>query len=202
MLLTSLCTQWSKSLLTHRVSSASFRSSCQQWPLHQQPLSFPPGWKIRFQACPSVQPLPPCPVNCRQVVASSVLISCWTLNPSMLTSVPLHQVCPQYLCSPPPPAPLSAPSPRWIRLPLASTPPPPRYQVSGVIIEEQKSKCWQTFTLHCLCVVIGLMPLAGGLPPLPNLPNLNLPLPDLSSVSLPVGSTGKHVYFLIWHHVT
>ncbi|TWW72914.1 Golgi reassembly-stacking protein 2 [Takifugu flavidus] len=37
----------------------------------------------------------------------------------------------------------------------------------------------------------GLMPLAGGLPPLPNLPNLNLPLPDLSSVSLPVGSTGK-----------
>uniref|UniRef100_H3CR30 Golgi reassembly stacking protein 2 n=1 Tax=Tetraodon nigroviridis TaxID=99883 RepID=H3CR30_TETNG len=35
----------------------------------------------------------------------------------------------------------------------------------------------------------GLMPLAGGLPPLPNLPNLNLPLPDLSSVSLPIGST-------------
>uniref|UniRef100_A0A3Q2PUW1 Golgi reassembly stacking protein 2 n=1 Tax=Fundulus heteroclitus TaxID=8078 RepID=A0A3Q2PUW1_FUNHE len=30
----------------------------------------------------------------------------------------------------------------------------------------------------------GLMPLPGGLPPLPNLPNLNLPLPDLSGVSL------------------
>uniref|UniRef100_A0A1A8EG96 Golgi reassembly stacking protein 2 n=1 Tax=Nothobranchius kadleci TaxID=1051664 RepID=A0A1A8EG96_NOTKA len=30
----------------------------------------------------------------------------------------------------------------------------------------------------------GLMPLPGGLPPLPNLPNLNLPLPDLSAVSL------------------
>lgn len=45
------------------------------------------------------------------------------------------------------------------------------------------------------------MPLAGGLPPLPNLPNLNLPLPDLSSVSLPVGSTGKHICFLIWLHV-
>ncbi|MED6274634.1 hypothetical protein CHARACLAT_018289 [Characodon lateralis] len=28
------------------------------------------------------------------------------------------------------------------------------------------------------------MPLPGGLPPLPNLPNLNLPLPDLSAVSL------------------
>ncbi|XP_076600636.1 Golgi reassembly-stacking protein 2-like [Chaetodon auriga] len=39
----------------------------------------------------------------------------------------------------------------------------------------------------------GLMPLPGGLPPLPNLPNLNLPLPDLSAVSLagppPVGTT-------------
>ncbi|XP_059201306.1 Golgi reassembly-stacking protein 2 [Centropristis striata] len=41
----------------------------------------------------------------------------------------------------------------------------------------------------------GLMPLPGGLPPLPNLPNLNLPLPDLSAMSLaggtlpPVGST-------------
>ncbi|XP_070701003.1 Golgi reassembly-stacking protein 2-like [Pempheris klunzingeri] len=30
----------------------------------------------------------------------------------------------------------------------------------------------------------GLMPLPGGLPPLPNLPNLNLPLPNLSAVSL------------------
>ncbi|KAG7227323.1 hypothetical protein INR49_000327 [Caranx melampygus] len=30
----------------------------------------------------------------------------------------------------------------------------------------------------------GLMPLPGGLPPLPNLPNLNLPLPDLSAVQL------------------
>ncbi|XP_038574538.1 Golgi reassembly-stacking protein 2 [Micropterus salmoides] len=30
----------------------------------------------------------------------------------------------------------------------------------------------------------GLMPLPGGLPPLPNLPNLNLPLPDLSAMSL------------------
>uniref|UniRef100_A0AAY4E8D5 PDZ GRASP-type domain-containing protein n=1 Tax=Denticeps clupeoides TaxID=299321 RepID=A0AAY4E8D5_9TELE len=30
----------------------------------------------------------------------------------------------------------------------------------------------------------GLMPLPGGLPPLPNLPNLNIPLPDLSAVSL------------------
>lgn len=45
-----------------------------------------------------------------------------------------------------------------------------------------------------LCVGLGLMPLAGGLPPLPNLPNLNLPLPDLSSVSLPVGSTGKRLF--------
>ncbi|KAG7466879.1 hypothetical protein MATL_G00147020 [Megalops atlanticus] len=31
----------------------------------------------------------------------------------------------------------------------------------------------------------GLMPLPGGLPPLPNLPNLNVPLPDLSAMSLP-----------------
>nr|XP_057925307.1 Golgi reassembly-stacking protein 2-like isoform X2 [Doryrhamphus excisus] len=30
----------------------------------------------------------------------------------------------------------------------------------------------------------GLMPLPGGLPPLPNLPNLNLPLPDLGTISL------------------
>ncbi|XP_026999172.1 Golgi reassembly-stacking protein 2 isoform X2 [Tachysurus fulvidraco] len=30
----------------------------------------------------------------------------------------------------------------------------------------------------------GLMPLPAGLPPLPNLPNLNIPLPDLSGVSL------------------
>ncbi|XP_034039236.1 Golgi reassembly-stacking protein 2-like [Thalassophryne amazonica] len=34
----------------------------------------------------------------------------------------------------------------------------------------------------------GVMPLPGGLPPLPNLPNLNLPLPDLSAVSLPGAS--------------
>lgn len=40
----------------------------------------------------------------------------------------------------------------------------------------------------------GLMPLPGGLPPLPNLPNLNLPLPDLSAVTLPgqpVGAAGN-----------
>ncbi|XP_036401080.1 Golgi reassembly-stacking protein 2 isoform X1 [Megalops cyprinoides] len=30
----------------------------------------------------------------------------------------------------------------------------------------------------------GLLPLSGGLPPLPTLPNLNIPLPDLSAVSL------------------
>lgn len=59
-----------------------------------------------------------------------------------------------------------------------------------------------------VCVVAGLMPLPGGLPPLPNLPNLNLPLPDLSAVSLagppPVGTTGKwtlsvqlHIYLCI-----
>lgn len=46
-----------------------------------------------------------------------------------------------------------------------------------------------------VCIIVGLMPLPGGLPPLPNLPNLNLPLPDLSAVSLsgppPVGTTGK-----------
>nr|XP_020505362.2 Golgi reassembly-stacking protein 2-like [Labrus bergylta] len=35
----------------------------------------------------------------------------------------------------------------------------------------------------------GLMPFPAGLPPLPNLPNLNLPLPDLSAVSLPGSST-------------
>ncbi|XP_029308706.1 Golgi reassembly-stacking protein 2 [Cottoperca gobio] len=40
----------------------------------------------------------------------------------------------------------------------------------------------------------GLMPLPAGLPPLPNLPNLNLPLSDLSAMSLagtfpPLGST-------------
>ncbi|KAM6918450.1 Golgi reassembly-stacking protein 2-like [Xenentodon cancila] len=35
----------------------------------------------------------------------------------------------------------------------------------------------------------GLMPIPGGLPPLPNLPNLNLPLPDLSAVSLAGAST-------------
>ncbi|GLD75420.1 Golgi reassembly-stacking protein 2-like protein [Lates japonicus] len=35
----------------------------------------------------------------------------------------------------------------------------------------------------------GLMPLPGGLPPLPNLPNLNLPLPDLSAVPLAGTST-------------
>lgn len=44
-------------------------------------------------------------------------------------------------------------------------------------------------------IIVGLMPLPGGLPPLPNLPNLNLPLPDLSAMSLsgppPVGTTGK-----------
>uniref|UniRef100_A0A3P9M710 PDZ GRASP-type domain-containing protein n=1 Tax=Oryzias latipes TaxID=8090 RepID=A0A3P9M710_ORYLA len=34
----------------------------------------------------------------------------------------------------------------------------------------------------------GLMPLPGGLPPLPNIPNLNLPLPDLSAVSLAGGT--------------
>ncbi|KAF6720370.1 Golgi reassembly-stacking protein 2 [Oryzias melastigma] len=34
----------------------------------------------------------------------------------------------------------------------------------------------------------GLMPLPGALPPLPNIPNLNLPLPDLSAVSLAGGT--------------
>uniref|UniRef100_A0A3Q3X4W3 PDZ GRASP-type domain-containing protein n=1 Tax=Mola mola TaxID=94237 RepID=A0A3Q3X4W3_MOLML len=63
------------------------------------------------------------------------------------------------------------------------------------------------FTPPCCIIVIlivGLMPLTGGLPPLPNLPNLNLPLLDLSGVSLPgglpVGTTGNllhTVYFSI-----
>ncbi|XP_044074636.1 Golgi reassembly-stacking protein 2-like isoform X2 [Siniperca chuatsi] len=35
----------------------------------------------------------------------------------------------------------------------------------------------------------GLMPLPGGLPPLPSLPNLNLPLPNLSAMSLAGSST-------------
>ncbi|XP_043989146.1 Golgi reassembly-stacking protein 2-like isoform X2 [Gambusia affinis] len=35
----------------------------------------------------------------------------------------------------------------------------------------------------------GLMPLPGGLPPLPNLPNLNLPLPDLGAISLATSSS-------------
>lgn len=48
--------------------------------------------------------------------------------------------------------------------------------------------------------VPGLMPLPSGLAPLPNLPNLNLPLPDLSAVSLAgppaVGNTGMCVALL------
>uniref|UniRef100_M4AAS6 Golgi reassembly stacking protein 2 n=1 Tax=Xiphophorus maculatus TaxID=8083 RepID=M4AAS6_XIPMA len=40
-----------------------------------------------------------------------------------------------------------------------------------------------------MCPSSGLMPLPGGLPPLPNLPNLNLPLPDLSAVSLATSSS-------------
>uniref|UniRef100_A0A3B5LHT1 PDZ GRASP-type domain-containing protein n=1 Tax=Xiphophorus couchianus TaxID=32473 RepID=A0A3B5LHT1_9TELE len=36
-----------------------------------------------------------------------------------------------------------------------------------------------------MCPSSGLMPLPGGLPPLPNLPNLNLPLPDLSFTEKP-----------------
>lgn len=53
---------------------------------------------------------------------------------------------------------------------------------------------------YCMIVIVivGLMPLTGGLPPLPNLPNLNLPLPDLSGVSLPgglpVGATGNPLH--------
>lgn len=51
-----------------------------------------------------------------------------------------------------------------------------------------------------VCLFVGLMPLPGGLPPLPNLPNLNLPLPHLSAVSLPgqlpVGTTGKSTVLL------
>lgn len=43
----------------------------------------------------------------------------------------------------------------------------------------------------CLCwTFVGLMPLSGGLPPLPNLPNLNLPLPDLGSMSVPAAAAG------------
>ncbi|XP_037537990.1 Golgi reassembly-stacking protein 2 [Nematolebias whitei] len=41
--------------------------------------------------------------------------------------------------------------------------------------------------------VPGLMPLSGGLPPLPNLPNLNLPLPDLGSSSVPAAAAGTTV---------
>ncbi|XP_034559181.1 Golgi reassembly-stacking protein 2-like [Notolabrus celidotus] len=51
-----------------------------------------------------------------------------------------------------------------------------------------------TTTFNPSATLPGLMPLPAGLPPLPNLPNLNLPLPDLSAVSLsggtlPLGST-------------
>lgn len=41
-----------------------------------------------------------------------------------------------------------------------------------------------TTTFNPSSTLPGLMPLPAGLPPLPNLPNLNLPLPDLSAMSL------------------
>ncbi|XP_044224555.1 Golgi reassembly-stacking protein 2-like [Thunnus albacares] len=55
-----------------------------------------------------------------------------------------------------------------------------------------------TTTFNPATTLPGLMPLPAGLPPLPNLPNLNLPLPDLSAMSLagtstlppPAGMTG------------
>lgn len=57
------------------------------------------------------------------------------------------------------------------------------------------NESWKHALISFVCVVVGLMPLPAGLPPLPNLPNLNLPLPDLSAVSLagvpPIGTTGK-----------
>ncbi|KAM3605289.1 uncharacterized protein V6R79_023522 [Siganus canaliculatus] len=50
-----------------------------------------------------------------------------------------------------------------------------------------------TTSFNAASTLPGLMPLPAGLPPLPTLPNLNLPLPDLSAVSLagavPTGTT-------------
>ncbi|XP_053186373.1 Golgi reassembly-stacking protein 2-like [Scomber japonicus] len=46
-----------------------------------------------------------------------------------------------------------------------------------------------TTTFNPATTLPGLMPLPAGLPPLPNLPNLNLPLPDLSAMSLAGTST-------------
>lgn len=92
------------------------------------------------------------------------------LNPTMLKCVCLPQVCPQYLCSPPPPAPPLAPSPPWILLPPASTP-PPRYQVSGFVIKHQLLTWRQTFILHRLCVWLqGWCLLRGAYHPSPTCP--------------------------------
>lgn len=81
------------------------------------------------------------------------------------------------------------------------------YMNKALIIKKKGSNdCPPSFCVVCVCVFAGLMPLPGGLPPLPNLPNLNLPLPDLSAVSLPgqppVGTTGKciHLCLLLLQH--
>lgn len=123
-------------------SLISFRCSSQRWLLLPQCLPFPLASRIHCQACQSAQPLPPCPVNCRQVIAltlfppTHICNSIGNLKYFVCSKFLFHhvnvltQVCPQYPCSPPPPAPPSTPSHLWIPPPPASTP-PPRYQVGA-----------------------------------------------------------------------
>lgn len=128
-------------------SLISFRCNSQPWLLLPQRLPFPLASRIHCQACQSAQPLPPCPVNCRQVIAltlfsppTHICNSIGDLKYFVFSEFLSHhvnvlppsffQVCPQYPCSPPPPAPPSTPSHLWIPPPPASTP-PPRYQVGA-----------------------------------------------------------------------
>lgn len=128
-----------------------FRSSFQQWPLLLLCLLSPLALKSHCQACQSAQPRPPCPVSCRQVFMTRTvshtqtwcIFSVLFLSDVCSVAPPPLQVCPQSRCFPPPPAPPSAPSLRWILQPPVSTP-PPRYQVGDFSdVRAQNTACQQ-----------------------------------------------------------
>ncbi|GAA6077247.1 Golgi reassembly-stacking protein 2 isoform X1 [Tachysurus ichikawai] len=90
----------------------------------------------------------------------------------------------------PPPVTASAPTGLEDSLSISSAPPtmPTELQTGVPTVPLLPTQVTQAMgnlpSVNPATTLPGLMPLPAGLPPLPNLPNLNIPLPDLSGVSL------------------
>ncbi|XP_071774047.2 Golgi reassembly-stacking protein 2-like [Centroberyx gerrardi] len=139
--------------------------------LHRIPtLLFAEGKKISFPAQTPSEPVAPLKDGFIEVHLSAVSPTV----PPALPSSPCTALGPGLAglsVSCPPPAGLSALQTGAPTVPVLPTQPPSSHSIP--------------VSVNPAATLPGLMPLPGGLPPLPNLPNLNISLPDLGKVSLP-----------------